>query len=428
VTPAATAPAASPAPAHPPFSALRGSAAWLLGFVVLFNPYLVPGSASSPRLSDLVGAGLWALLLVRLLTGRPVHLRVAGRLMVALLLILGWVLRDVVQRGAVADVFQVRWLLALSHGYFFWLLARDPVTRYALVIGLCWGTVGNLAVVAMQWSGLLDLTISLGFASPNFQRTWTPLAGAIEERPFGMWGHPNATSGVIALCVPLVLGLIDEGRLRTRWLWAAFGVVFLSSTMTLTRSGIVISAVVFAVWILGPGQTTRQRGARMLLIVLVGGAAALLGPPGGWERWTDGRTAANQGERLETTLVALSLAAEHPLGIGADYQTDLVRASGGLVAATHNAWMHLALVAGAPLAVLVMASILRHAAALVFRRSIEGWLAVSMMGILLFEEYFRVLVFQILALWLLATPAGLLRSLKLPIRRPAPGAAAGPGS
>ncbi len=397
------------------------AAAWLLGFIILFNPYLVPGAESAPRLTDLVGAGLWALLAARLLTGRTLHLPTLARLGMVVALVLLWALRDAARAGLAPDVAQVRWILAAAHGYFLWLLARGPATRKPLVLGLGWGAVANLGVVALQGAGMTDLTVALGLASPRFESRWALVGGVVEVRPFGMWGHPNASSGVIALCLPLVLGLVDEGRLGARWIVAGLGVTFLGSALTLTRSGMLVGALLLGVWALGGRQTPRQRMARLSVVLLLAAVGAAVGPPGGWERWTDSRTASNRGERLHATLGSLDLAFANPAGLGAGYQETLLRTVG--IPATHNAWMYLALLAGLPLALLVLAAVAGHALSLARRRSVEAWLALAMLGLFLFEEYFRATAFQILALWLVATPTGLLRRVRVPApAAPAPAA------
>jgi hypothetical protein len=384
--------------------------AGLLGFVILFNPYLVPGADSAPRLTDLIGAGLWVLLVVWLLTGRAVNTQVLGRLAMVFVLVSLWILRDVMRFGIMPSVGQIRWILAISQGYFLWYLARNPETRYPLVLGLVWGAVGNLGVVLVQWFGYTDLTVSLGLASARFEQRWAKVGGVIEVRPFGMWGHPNGSAGIITLGFPLILGLIDEGRLKIHWLLGGLLISFAASALTLTRSGMIVTALIFPVWALGAQQTMRQRTIRFGAILMLGMIAAIIGPPGGWERWTDKGTAANKGERLEATVVALDLALSNPLGLGADYSALLTRVTGG-IPATHNAWMFLALVAGLPLTLFMMVSVVKHFATLLTRRSVEGWLAFGMIGLFFFEEYFRAVVFQILGLWMVATPAGLLASL-----------------
>jgi hypothetical protein len=162
--------------------------------------------------------------------------------------------------------------------------------------------------------------------------------------------------------------------------------------------------------------------ARLSVMLLLAAVGVAVGPPGGWERWTDSRTAGNRGERLHATLGSLDLALSSPAGLGAGYGETLLRTVG--IPATHNAWMYLALLAGLPLALLVLAAVAGHALSLARRRSVEAWLALAMLGLFLFEEYFRATAFQILALWLVATPTGLLRGVRVPAPA-APNPAAG---
>ena len=399
----------------------RRLAAWFLGFTVLFSPYLIPGSESSPRLTDLVGMGLWALLAAALLLGRALDVRTLGRLLPLLVLALLWVMRDALRVGTNPSAAQVRWLLVPAYGYVLWHLARAPETRRALVLGMFWGAAANLGVVALQRFGFTDLTIALGLASPRFEARWALVGGVVEVRPFGMWGHPNASSGVIAIGFPLVLGLIDEGRLRAGWMAAGLALVFGGSALTLTRSGMVVGGLLFVVWALGGAPTPRQRRARLGLVGAMVAAAAVVGPPGGWQRWLDPGTSTNQSERTHATAAAFELAVSHPAGLGDAFQAALIERTGG-IPATHNAWLHFALTAGLPLTALVLAVVAGHAVTLAGRRTVEGWLALGMAGLFFFEEYFRASAFIILAGWLAATPTGLLawRRRAEPAPSPAP--------
>jgi dolichol kinase len=95
----------------------------------------------------------------------------------------------------------------------------------------------------------------------------------------------------------------------------------------------------------------------------------------------------------------------------------LIEATG--IPATHNAWMFLAVVAGLPLTLLVLQFVARHALSLARRRTVEGWLALQVIGLFMFEEFFRATVFVILTMWLVAAPAAAR------LRRPVPAAAGG---
>ena len=107
---------------------------------------------------------------------------------------------------------------------------------------------------------------------------------------------------------------------------------------------------------------------------------------------------------METTIRALELAFRNPLGIGAEYQGRLAAMTASGLEATHNAWLYLALVAGLPLALYMFFALTRQAVSLFSRSAIEGWLALQVIGLFFFEEFYRIPVFMIITLWLITAP------------------------
>jgi hypothetical protein len=317
--------------------------------------------------------------------------------------VLVWLLRDAVTTGDPPAVLPVRWLLALPYAYFLRHFARDPETRYAVVFGLFWGALANVAVLGMQVAGYSELAVSLGLASARFAERWVKLGAEVEFRAGGMWGHPNASAGIVALGFPLVCGLIDERRLKPPWIIVGLALVSLGQVLTLTRSALLVSALVFLAWAFHPRESFRQRTWRAAALAVLGIALLSIGPPGGWERWTDqDNLSSNSGERLESTIQSLVIALQHPLGLGDGYLPLLIEATG--IPATHNAWFFLALYAGLPLTLYVLVGVVRHAASLLTRRTVEGWVALQCMGLLMFEEFFRTPVIVLIVLWLVVTP------------------------
>ncbi len=382
---------------------LGGLAPGLLGAALIFNPYVIPSEAEgSPRLSDLISVFLAIAILARMITGYRYAIRFPGALWVVLGLVTVWFGREWILHGELSNTDPLRWLLAVPYAYALYRYASRPDTRLPLMIGLCLGTGANVIVLAMQAAGLSELAVQLGLASGRWTTTWI---GGAEIRPAGMWGHPNASAGVIALCFPLVCGLIDEKRLRPWWIFAAWLVVFSSAVLTYTRSGILVSALAFLLWAgrsLATGRYARWK-LSLLLAAIVG--LAVLGPPGGWQRWiTESNIAQNFSGRSDSSLRAAQLALQNPLGIGADYQTQLAALTDEGIRATHNGWLYLALVGGVPLALFMLFGVARSLLRLLSLSSVEGWLAFSVLGLFFFEEFFRVPCFIVLTLWLAIKP------------------------
>ena len=274
------------------------------------------------------------------------------------------------------------------------------------MIGLSVGAAANVIVLAMQTFGLSDVAVQLGFASARWANVWIAGEGAAALRPTGMWGYPNATAGVIALCFPIVCGLVDEQRIRPWWIVAGWVVVFASSVFTFTRSGVVVAGIVFLVWTARALRSGRYVRSKLLLLVIGTAAVVFIGPPGGWWRWTgEADVGENLAGRAESTLRAFGLALRHPLGLGAHYQERLGALTSSGIGATHNAWLYLSLVGGLPLAIWILQGTIRRLAALVHFSVVETWLALALLMLSFFEEFFRVPVFPVIALWLLADPA-----------------------
>lgn len=394
-------------PEQPRFLLFAKSYGWLLGFALVFNPYLIPSEAEgAPRLSDLIGIVLWGLVMLRCITGYKYGVRFPSELKLATGLIFVWLLRYLlVGESLLNGVGPVRWLLAVPYAYALYRIACDPIQRTAMAAGLCLGIVGNLGVLGLQSAGYSDLMIQRGLSSGRWGTVWIATAGESAFRAQGMWGHPNASAGVIAICLPIICGLVDEGRIKPRWIIGAWLILLASSALTFTRSGIVVSAIVSVVWAFAAIRGGRYVWAKMAVLSITILGVVLIGPPGGWPRWLNSEDfAENSADRAESTWHSVQLAFYHPLGIGSNYSQELARSTSSGIEATHDAWLFLALIAGLPLALYLLLGLVRRAARLFGRPGIEGWLALQLLGLFFFEEFFRVPLFAILTLWLLIAP------------------------
>ena len=380
--------------------------AGILGLALIFNPYLIPSEAEgSPRLSDLISVLLGIALLIRWITGYRYAVRFPIELWVVLGLLLVWFAREWIVNGILSDTDPLRWLLAVPYAYALYRFASRPATRSPLVIGMCVGAAANLIVLALQAAGLNELAVHLGLTSGRWSSIW--ITGTLPPalRPTGMWGHPNASAGVIALCFPFACGLVDEKRLRPWWIVAAWVVVFVSSVLTYTRSGILVSALEFVLFTFRSLLTGRYARWKLSFFLATIVALAVIGPPGGWWRWlNESDLFQNSADRFDTTLHGMQLAFLHPLGIGGEYRSQLAAMTNSGLGATHNAWLYLALVAGLPLAFYMLFGVTRRLTGLFITSTIEGWLALSIMGLFFFEEFFRVPCFVVITLWLTLKP------------------------
>lgn len=353
-------------------------------------------------MTDVISVFLGVVLLIRWISGYRYAIRFPVVLWAVFGLVVVWIAREWVFNGTLSNTDPIRWLVAVPYAYALYRFASRTDTRSPLVTGMCIGAAANLVVLAMQAAGATQLAVQLGFASGRWTDVWISGGDESAIRPSGMWGHPNGSAGVIALCFPLVCGLIDEKRLRPLWMVGALAVVFASSAWTFTRSGILVSAAIFVAWTARSLRTGRY--ARSKLVVASAGLIALvvIGPPGGWWRWAgESNIAENSAGRFDSSFRAMQLACMHPLGVGAEYQTRLAALTETGIEATHDAWLYLALVAGLPLALLLLAGTVRRAWSLLRRSSVEGWVALGVLGLCFFEEFFRVPLFPVIGLWLL---------------------------
>lgn len=383
---------------------LRAAIPWLLGFALVANVYLLPGSGASPRLTDALGL-LLALWLVRRLAGRGVAGAPLAALAVLAAPVMVWTVLAATGGQSATMLLGARWLLAVPWGLALAEVATTGAGRRRLAWGLWWGLAANVAVLVAQNFGLLDLTARLGLAArdsvlSDLDQFW---------RYPGMHGHANASGAVVSLLAPVSLYLyLAEGAP----LWTPLvGILLLlaGGHITSSRSPLIIALLVS----LACGALSRRPvatlriGATLAVVVLP--LLLWLGPPGGQVRWEDqGNVAVNGGERLASNRVGLELIAERPLGRGVEASAEaLIDALDN--PSMHNAFLQLAAVFGLPMAAWVAWALLRNSAGLWSgpdaARWLTGALALQTLGLFFFEEHGNNPTFIVLTAWLVAAAA-----------------------
>jgi hypothetical protein len=375
---------------------------WLLGLLLTANTFLIPSLAASPRATDLVGIALAAWLLItahrRGVPAAPLALLGAANVMPVVWL--GWGLLE----GQLPTISQAgRWLVAIPWAMTLLLVTADDQARDRFAWGIVTGCGVGVLVVVLQFLGLDPWLRLIGLSTSDsafhhyvYHQVRIP----------GMHGHHSASSAVISLIAPASLYLYLRRR-APLWLpLASLLAMMLALSLTSTRSPIVVTALLVAAALLLSRNLAR---AVPLAAVLVGGGVlylAIFGPPGGAVRWSDMLALeANAGERLASNHTALELSVKHPLGMGVVAgQKEMFDT--GQIEATHNALLQASLFFGAPLALLLLAALLRHAARAVTAPDdaayLRGLLALQVLGLFMFEEHLNNPTFVILGSWLMA--------------------------
>jgi hypothetical protein len=369
-------------------------------------PALLPAMPGGVRTSELVAAmaitGLCAVAAAGRLPApgpRPIG--------IAFLLCLPWVGAELVavttlDDDRAAQMMLIRWLLGLGSGYAMAALMAIPAARRPICLGLLAGLLLSLGSVVLD-----DLTFDPAHAS----YTAAELARFVwvngVYRATGIFSHPNAAAGTVLLAVPLVIGLVEEGRLRRLGLLLAAGVVGVVFAFTQTRGPTGFAILLLLLHLLRQDATMRWSlviGGIALSLLLTADPLQSVGEGGLVQRLVDANNIqAGASDRLDTVLASLDLALSHPLGLGSAYVTQLEARTG--FSATHNGILQLALTGGLPIAAFVVVMLARHAAGLASRRApVEAWLAAYLIGALLFENQFFVPSFVVLAIWLLWPP------------------------
>jgi hypothetical protein len=382
----------------------RAAVPWLLGFALVANVYLLPGSAGSPRLTDALGLVL-ACWLIRRLAGRGVPGPPLAALAVLAVPVAVWTVLAATSGRSATMLLGARWLLAVPWGLALAEVAATPESRRRLAWGLWWGLAANVAVLVAQNFGLLDLTARLGLAArdsilTDLDQFW---------RYPGMHGHANASGAVVSLLAPVSLYLYLAAGAR---LWTpVVGILLLLAGGHITSSRAPLIIAVLVTLTCGAFSrrpvTTLRIGAALGAVVLP--LLLWLGPPGGQVRWDDqGNVAINSGERLASNRIGLALVAETPLGRGVEASAEALTDALDNPS-LHNAFLQLAAVFGLPVAAWVAWALLRNSAGLWGGPGAARWLtaalALQMFGLFFFEEHGNNPTFIILTAWMVTAAA-----------------------
>lgn len=383
--------------------------AWLAGFLLSVNVYVVPPLAASPRATDVIGLGLGMWVLLRLAQGRQ-PLGPLTLLAVAALLPLAWTALGLLDADIATTLQAARWLVALPWGLALPVLLRDDARRRRFAWGVVWGGFANVLVVQLQAIGLEPYLRLTGLSSTT--AAFHHYVGQVVRLP-GLHGHHNATSTVVSLVVPAVLYLYFRHRCSVAAVLASLAAFLLVLHLTSTRGPLLVAPLTIGYAFLAARAMTRGLLIGIVLASLSAGLILAYGPPGGWSRWQDTQgIQVNAGERLDSMQGALGLTVDHPLGLGVTRGKEQLYDHSGHQA-THNAFLQVALFLGLPLGLLILVALpvatMRGLAGRDGPLFLEGLLACHLIGLFLFEEHLNNPTFVILTMWLVVAAFGRLR-------------------
>lgn len=373
-----------------------------LGFFLVANATVSSHSGASVRATDVLALLLALRLVVQASRSTITWLPVAAAGAVVFLPVIwcGLALFGIADRDTLAQ--GVRWILAVPWALTLLTFARCEPDRTRFIKGIAVGCLMNVVVVVAQYFGVDGPLQRFGFSSFGERLVWV----GKQVRMPGLHGAPSSSSAVISLVAPATLWLYLRDRVQILWPVVGFGAAAVGMHLTSSRSPLLMVALST---LLALAVTFTRRRALGLWAFGMGVALPLLlvvGPPGGWVRWTDsGDTMVNVSDRWLSNVSAMELTLQHPLGMGVDGGRRALFTDTG-IQATHNAWLEAALVFGIPLAlaiaVVFLAGLwgLRHG-----WRSDAFWPALvtfHLSGLFLFEEHLNNPTFIILTVWLAA--------------------------
>ena len=382
---------------------LRHHLPFLAGFFLVVNLFVVPPVDASPRLTDLLGIALGLRILFRLATGRQPVLPL-GFALGALAFPVGWMVPAYFLGDPATIVQSGRWFLAIP-----WALTLlEILGREDDTIQLAWGLVlgcgVNVAVIMMQAVGLEGYLRWAGLSSDSAIYYYT--TGLALRLP-GMHGHHGASSAVMSLIIPAVMYLYLKGRAGVLWVLVSLGALMAGLHLASTRSPLVITAATLVFAMLIARRLDRILAAVGVVLVLVVPVLVIVGPPGGWSRWTDQQAVStNAQERFDSNLGSAYLTMTVPWGHGVKNGA-LELADRTTQSATHNAFLQAGLVYGLPFALLVVLGVVRAVSRARHGPAHPGLLpallAFHFGGLAMFEEHLNNPTFIILVAWFVTT-------------------------
>lgn len=353
--------AARPAASAAGLIALHERAALaVLGFGVTLPLFLLPGQASSPRLSDL--ALIFALPLIAT-RWRRLGAGLQGFCLVGVGLLAVTSMLQIVQFGQTPDladlVFWCRWIAAA---------AAAAATAAVVIVDTAGRRLFLMAVIIgagchLATYGLLELLgreklEALGLASPRAALT----SIAAHVRITTVAEHPNAAMALIGLAVPACLAMPARGMERRMWHVAAAIIAATGFACTLSRGGTLAAAFAVLAFMMARARRSDGRNPLGLLIVTcLLASAGLAVQLTGWSldgarfaaRFEPALLGDNIAGRAESWWRALDFVARRPLGVGWSSPEELGRFRALTV--SHNGYLFMArtvgvLAAGAMLA------------------------------------------------------------------------------
>lgn len=388
---------------------LKSEKTWpfLAGFLLTVNLYVVPFLATSPRATDLAGVALAAWVIVRLAQGKQRPLPLASVGLLALTPVI-WLFFNVLSGDMRSAVLTARWLLALPWAAALFLLLDSDKFREYFAWGLVIGGLANVGVMILQMLGFESLLQALGLSSSGANYSF---AVAHQIRIPGLHGQHNASSSVLSLLVPAGFYLYFCGRMRLPMFLVSLLGLLVALNLTSTRSPLLVSLLT-----VGFALATARRFKLSVILATVAltflvPLLTIYGPPGGWARWKNTEAlVSNATERQDSTLGALQLSLENPLGLGAAQGSiKLVDRTG--LRATHNAFLQASLVWGLPFGLVILGGLLSTVMAGI--KGVESplylpsLLGIHLAGLFMFEEHLNNPTFIIMAAWLVSL--GLVR-------------------
>lgn len=370
-----------------------------LGFFLVANGVFLSAGGASVRFTDLISlvlAGLFALGHLGRVRWGAVGVGVALAFFPIAwsgLAVLGLADGTTLAHGA-------RWVLALPWALALLAVAHSEPGRTRFVKGVAIGCALNAVVIVAQQYGFDGPFERLGFSSFGDRIVWV----GQQLRMPGLHGSPSASSAVLSLIAPATLWLYLRDRASLWWPVVGYASAAIGMHLTASRSPLLmlglstILALVLTV--------TRRRALGLWAIALMVGLPLLvvIGPPGGWVRWTDtGDTMVNASDRLLTNTSTMEIVLQHPMGMGVDEGRRALFEDTGMQA-THNAWLQAALVFGIPMALALLGGFLAAIARLRLGWKsgafLAGLLAFHLSGLFFFEEHLNNPTFVILAVWI----------------------------